>query len=58
MEVSDPPVKRDYVDGAEARDAESVLALLSGWIEDYKTRAPYSALGCGAEPTNNLWHSP
>jgi transposase InsO family protein len=28
-------VKRDYVDGAELRDAESVLAQLSGWIEDY-----------------------
>ena len=37
---------------------KSVLALLNGWIEDYKTRAPYSAFGCGAEPTNNLWHSP
>jgi putative transposase len=38
-------VKRDYVDGAELRDAESVLAQLSGWIEDYNTRAPHSALG-------------
>ena len=37
--------KRDYVDGAELRDAESVLARLSGWIEDYNTRAPHSALG-------------
>jgi transposase InsO family protein len=37
--------KRDYVDGAELRDAESVLAQLSGWIEDYNTRAPHSALG-------------
>ena len=36
--------KRDYVDGAELRDAEAVLAQLSGWIEDYK-RAPHSALG-------------
>jgi putative transposase len=32
------------VDGAELRDAESVLALLSGWIEDYNTHAPHSAL--------------
>src|SRR3981081_4274496 len=38
-------VKRDYVDGAELRDAESVLAQLSGWIEDYNARAPHSALG-------------
>jgi putative transposase len=38
-------VKRDYVDGAELRDAEAVLAQLSGWIEDYNTRAPHSALG-------------
>jgi transposase InsO family protein len=37
--------KRDYVDGAELRDAEAVLAHLSGWIEDYNTRAPHSALG-------------
>jgi transposase InsO family protein len=37
--------KRDYVEGAELRDAESVLAQLSGWIEDYNTRAPHSALG-------------
>lgn len=36
--------KRDYVDGAELRDAESVLAQLGGWIEDYNTRAPHSAL--------------
>ena len=38
-------VKRDYVDGAELWDAESVLAQLTGWIEDYNTRAPHSALG-------------
>jgi putative transposase len=37
--------KRDYVDGAELRDAETVLAQLGGWIEDYNTRAPHSALG-------------
>jgi transposase InsO family protein len=37
--------KRDYVDGAEVRDAETVLAQLSGWIQDYNTRAPHSALG-------------
>ena len=37
--------KRDYVDGAELRDAESVLAQLSTWFEDYNTRALHSALG-------------
>lgn len=37
--------KRDYVDGAELRDAETVLAQLSGWFDDYNTRAPHSALG-------------
>jgi len=37
--------KRDYVDGAELRDAETVLAQLSGWLQDYNTRAPHSALG-------------
>jgi len=37
--------KRDYVDGAELRDAESVLKQLGGWIEDYNTQAPHAALG-------------
>ena len=37
--------KRDYVDGAELRDVESVLTRLGRWIEDYKTQAPHSALG-------------
>ena len=37
--------KRDYVDGAELRDAEAVLAQLGRWIEDYNTQAPHSALG-------------
>jgi len=37
--------KRDYVDGAELRDAETVLAQLGGWFADYNTRAPHSALG-------------
>jgi putative transposase len=36
--------KRDYVDGAELRDAETVLAQLNGWFDDYNTRAPHSAL--------------
>lgn len=38
-------LKRDYVAGADLRDAESVLLQLEGWIEDYNTRAPHSALG-------------
>jgi len=42
--------KRDYVDGAELRDAESALAQLRGWIEDYNTRAPHSALGMRSPP--------
>ena len=37
--------KRDYVDRAELQDAESVLAQLGRWIEDYNTQAPHSALG-------------
>jgi transposase InsO family protein len=37
--------KRDYVDGAELRDAETVLAQLRAWIDDYNTQAPHSALG-------------
>src|SRR5437899_3295011 len=37
--------KRDYVAGAELRDAESVLAQLGGWFDDYNTQAPHSALG-------------
>lgn len=36
--------KRDYVDGAELRDAASVLTQLGRWIEDYNTKAPHSAL--------------
>ncbi len=37
--------KRDYVNGADLRDAESVLTQLAQWIEDYNTEAPHSALG-------------
>jgi hypothetical protein len=37
--------KRDYVAGAELRDAETGLAQLADWFEDYNTRAPHSALG-------------
>jgi len=33
-------LKRDYIDGTELRDAETVLAQLAGWFEDYNTRAP------------------
>jgi putative transposase len=37
--------KRDYLAAAELRDAETLLAQLGGWIDDYNTRAPHSALG-------------
>jgi putative transposase len=37
--------KRDYLGDAEPRDAETVLAQLAGWIADYNTQAPHSALG-------------
>jgi len=37
--------KRDYVSGADLRDAESVLTQLAKWFEDYNTVAPHSALG-------------
>ena len=37
--------KRDYVNVHELRDAESVLAQLGEWIDDYNRQAPHSALG-------------
>jgi putative transposase len=37
--------KRDYVNAHELRDAESVLAQLAAWIDDYNRLAPHSALG-------------
>src|SRR5499433_1383193 len=37
--------KREYIDGADLRDAETVLAQIVGWFEDYNTQAPHSALG-------------
>jgi putative transposase len=37
--------KRDYVHGAELRDAEPVLAQLRGWLDAHNIRAPASALG-------------
>lgn len=37
--------KRDDVDGADLRDAETVLAQLEAWLDDYNTQAPHSALG-------------
>ncbi|HEU5182273.1 MAG TPA: IS3 family transposase [Candidatus Polarisedimenticolia bacterium] len=37
--------KRDYVDGAELRDAETVLTQIGDWFADYNTQAPHSALG-------------
>lgn len=40
-----PTFKRDYVSVHELRDAESVLAQLGDWIEDYNRRTPHPALG-------------
>ncbi len=37
--------KRDYVAAADLCDAETVLTQLGGWIDDYNTQAPHSALG-------------
>jgi transposase InsO family protein len=47
--------KRDYVDGAELRDAETVLAQLGTWFEDYNTRAPHSALGMRSPGEYRAW---
>lgn len=38
-------VKRGHLPGAVLRGADSVLLRPGQWIDDYKTRAPYSALG-------------
>ena len=43
--------KRDYVSGADLRDAESVLTQLGQWIEDYNAVAPHSALGMRSPAT-------
>ena len=37
--------KRDDVAGADRADAESLLTLLAGWIDNYNRQAPHSALG-------------
>ena len=37
--------KRGCVAGVDLQDAETVLAQLGGWLEDYNTQAPHSALG-------------
>ena len=36
---------RDCLGDADLGDAETVLARLGGWIEDYNRQAPHSALG-------------
>lgn len=38
-------LKRDYVDPADRRSAAVVIEQIAGWIEDYNTIAPHSALG-------------
>lgn len=37
-------LKRDYVQCAELWSAESVIALLPEWMEDYNEHAPHSTL--------------
>jgi transposase InsO family protein len=37
--------KRDYLGDVDLTDAETVLAQLGGWFDDYNTQAPHSALG-------------
>ena len=37
--------KRDYVNVHDLRDAESALAQLAAWMDDYNRLAPHSALG-------------
>ena len=37
--------KRDYVSVHELHDAETVLAQLGQWFDDYNRQAPQSALG-------------
>ena len=37
--------KRDYVSVHELHDAETVLAQLGQWFDDYNRQAPHSALG-------------
>jgi transposase InsO family protein len=37
--------RRDYLDGADLATAGRLLAQWPGWIADYNTLAPHSALG-------------
>jgi hypothetical protein len=43
--------KRDYLDGADLRDAVTVLAQLGGWIDDYTPERPTRRSGCAARST-------
>jgi putative transposase len=38
-------LKRDYIAGAELRDAETVPGQLGSWFDGYNIQAPHSALG-------------
>jgi putative transposase len=38
-------LRRDYLDGADLSSATRILGQLGGWIADYNTQAPHSALG-------------
>jgi Integrase core domain len=39
-----------FLGDADLRDAETVLANLRGWVDDYNTQAPHSALGMRSPP--------
>jgi len=55
MEAFVKTFKRDYVDGAELRDAETVLTQLNAWFDDDNTRAPHSALGMRSPGEYHAW---
>ncbi|MFY9551758.1 MAG: IS3 family transposase [Thermoanaerobaculia bacterium] len=38
-------IKRDYVEGADLSEAQTVLRQLPAWIQDYNDSAPHSSLG-------------
>ncbi len=38
-------IKRDYVEGADLPDAQTVLRQFPGWFQDNNESAPHSSLG-------------
>ena len=43
-EANAPTLRRDYVRVTPLPDAATVLGLVAGWIDDYNTVLPHSAL--------------